>query len=190
MAEIRISARQLPAALRREAKRMPDAVRRGMVRAANRGVMHLVAQTDEKGLTYQGQYKAGFHAERTADGARIYNDAPHAGIIELGARPHPVSEEGIAHIAEWARIKLGMQEEEAMALARGLAWKLRAKGQEGKFVFRDAQDKLVEILREEVERILREPPKMPSARVASTGPKKPDNRRRDSRGKFLKKGTP
>lgn len=161
MAEIRISPRHLAGALRREAKRMPDAVRRGMMRAANRGVAHLVAKTDEKGLTYQGQYKASFHVGQLLDGVRIFNDAPHAGIIELGARPHAVSEEGIAAIAEWARIKLNMQEEEALAVARGVAWKLRAKGQEGKFVFRDEQDKLVEFLREEVERILRDPPKVP-----------------------------
>lgn len=33
--------------------------------------------------------------------AQIFNDAPHAGIVEHGARPHPVSEEGRKAIREW-----------------------------------------------------------------------------------------
>lgn len=33
-------------------------------------------------------------------------DAPHAGIIELGARPHPVSREGVEAIARWVFLKL------------------------------------------------------------------------------------
>jgi hypothetical protein len=188
MAEIRLSARQLPAALRREAKRMPEIVQRAMTRAANRGVARLMHAVDEKGLTYQGQLKNSFHVERLPEGgARIYNDAPHAGIVELGARPHPVSQEGIEHIAEWARIKLGLEPEEALRVANAIAWKLRSKGQEPKYLFRDEQGKLADFLREEVERLMNEPPKVPQARVVSTGPKKPDNRLRDSRGKFIKR---
>lgn len=78
----------------------------------------------------------------------------YAPAIELGTKPHPVSEEGILAIAEWAKRKLPLGQavsiktkrplktpgidEAALSAAHAIAWKIRAKGSEGAFMFRDA----------------------------------------------------
>lgn len=118
MATYRITPGQLPGALRGAARRSRSAVDRGVRRAAQKGKARLIQATNEKKIPYLGQYKNSFHIHTRAGKwqggrealeagtlARLYNDAPHAGIVELGARPHPVSEEGIQAIAEWVKKK-------------------------------------------------------------------------------------
>lgn len=77
--------------------------------------------------------------------------------VELGSKPHPVSEEGILALAEWAKRKLPLGqtvsiktgralknkslEEAALSAAHAIAWKIRAKGTQGAFMFRDAFEK-------------------------------------------------
>jgi len=72
----------------------------------------------------------------------LLNDAPHAGVIEEGARPHKVSKEGIEAIARWAQRRLGVSEEEARGVAFGVARKLAKEGQKGHYIVRDAMDEL------------------------------------------------
>lgn len=78
----------------------------------------------------------------------------YAPAIEFGTKPHPVSEEGILAIAEWALRKLPLGqavsiktgralktpgiEDAALAAAHAIAWKIRTKGSQGAFMFRDA----------------------------------------------------
>lgn len=78
----------------------------------------------------------------------------YATPVELGSRPHPVSEEGILQLAEWAKrtlplgqavsLKTGRPlktkgiEEAALSAAHAIAWKIRTKGSKGAFMFRDA----------------------------------------------------
>lgn len=78
----------------------------------------------------------------------------YAPPVELGSRPHPVSEEGILQIAEWAKrtlplgqavsLKTGRPlktkgiDEAALSAAHAIAWKIRLKGSKGAFMFRDA----------------------------------------------------
>jgi hypothetical protein len=171
---------QLGPAMRREAKKVPTLLVRAGQRAAFRGKARLIAATDEKGITDMGQYKNSFHVQRGARDlpAVLWNDAPMAGVIELGARPHPVSQEGIEAIAAWARRKLGLsqvevsgpvmkgsggrkkfargvQDDIAMAIAIGIARKIRREGQKPRFVFRDELGNLRKYWREELERLLR-----------------------------------
>jgi len=76
--------------------------------------------------------------------------------VELGTRPHPVSEEGILALAEWAKrtlplgqvmLKSGKPakaksiEDAALAAAHAIAWKIRARGTQGAFMFRTAFEK-------------------------------------------------
>lgn len=74
--------------------------------------------------------------------------------VELGSKPHPVSEEGILAIAEWAKRKLPLGQavslktgrplktkgldEAALSAAHAIAWKIRHHGTKGAFMFRDA----------------------------------------------------
>lgn len=57
----------------------------------------------------QGEYKLGWHtraeiADKRAPVVVLANDAPHAGVIEQGARPHKVP---IAPLLKWAQRKAG-----------------------------------------------------------------------------------
>lgn len=104
------------------------------------------------------------HLRQSIIGSSSVNESGFLGVIstplnyampvELGSRPHPVSEEGILQIAEWAKrtLPLGQSvslktgrplkakgvEEAALAAAHAIAWKIRAKGSKGAFMFRDA----------------------------------------------------
>jgi hypothetical protein len=166
MAEHVITEKQLSAALRREAKKVPAALSRAAVRAAHRGKSHLVRKTKEKGITDLGQYANSFEVKRGVgdqDLATITNTAPHAGIIELGARPHPVSREGFERIREWVARKMldissqmADENEEVDRIAWAIVKKIEREGQAPRHVFADEQTVLVKFWREEFERALRQ----------------------------------
>lgn len=52
----------------------------------------------------------------------------YAESVELGTRPHPVSDQGVAAIDDWVRYKLGIPAEEAQRVAEAVAWKIRMRG--------------------------------------------------------------
>lgn len=75
-----------------------------------------------------GEMVRSTHTTRTRKGATVSVDAPHAPFMEYGTRPHfPPLEP----LAEWAYQKgLADSEEEAQAVALGVARKIAAKGLE------------------------------------------------------------
>ena len=79
-------------------KKLPEQVRKdvdtGIKLAAQRGRNHLSKKTPVD----QGQARVGWRTTATT----IYNNAPHIGILEKGARPHKVSREGIEALTRWA----------------------------------------------------------------------------------------
>ncbi len=104
---ITINIRNLPAAIRRDDQVMRDAILRGARVGCERGRAIMVRRTPVD----QGQLKASWHVRpsvKVADTgestvAELVCDAPHAGIVELGSRPHKVSPEAWAAIYEWVR---------------------------------------------------------------------------------------
>ena len=146
---------------------MRKAIARGVVKGAERGRAILVRKTP----TDQGQLRASWKVKRgrvtkfarKSILATLINDAPHAGIIEKGARPHPVSKEGFLAIFEWAKrhgfrgarrrfqrggrtrivgpqqmvmiygISFADADVQAAQVALGIVRKIRAHGQVGKF---------------------------------------------------------
>ena len=105
---VNIALKDLPAAVRRDAERCRQAIVRGTLVGAERSRAILVRRTP----TDQGQLKAswkvrGNHAaglsDRELEIAETRNDAPHAGIVELGARPHGLSPEAWIALYEWVR---------------------------------------------------------------------------------------
>jgi hypothetical protein len=96
---IRIGIDQLPDALRRGEEQFARALSRGLRLGAERGRTIMVKRTP----TDLGQLRASWKVKATALVAELINDAPHAGIVELGARPHKVSAEGWQAIYEWVR---------------------------------------------------------------------------------------
>lgn len=148
--EIKIAPDELASALRKEGMRIREAVIKAAKAAALRLKAYLVRQTDKLGITYQGVYKGGFRATDNS----VVNTAPHAGLVELGARPHKVSKEGRESIKKWAMIKLGLSEAEAESASWGIAKTIEMVGQEGYYVMRDAVPMAVKFYKDELTRIL------------------------------------
>lgn len=148
--EIKIPPDELANALRKEGLRIREAIKTAAKAAANKLKTYLVRQTDKLGITYQGIYKGGFRATENS----VVNDAPHAGLVELGARPHKVSKEGREAIKRWAMIKLGLSEPDAESASWAISKTIEKVGQEGYYVMRDAVPKAVEFFKQELTRIL------------------------------------
>lgn len=84
------------------------AVRRGSMAAAHRSKTMISRHTPSDlgqlahswGVRNMGRDSKGKFV-KTKYMAELYNDAPHAGVVEAGARPHKVSAEGWWSIYEW-----------------------------------------------------------------------------------------
>ena len=150
MSEYRVHPSKLGAVFRAGAKRALAATREAAVVAAERGRALLVRRSP----VYLGLFRAAWKVTRGRE-PTITNSAPYAGVIERGARPHAVSQEGIEAIAEWARLKLGLDEKESRNVAYGVAKRLAAEGQEGHFLVRDALPMLTAYYASAVEDALR-----------------------------------
>ena len=79
----------------------------------------------------RGVYKRSFHAEDIDDGCAFYNDAPYAGVLELGRRPGKMPP--VAILAEWVirkglvgKRKAGKAGASQLAAARGIAFAIAA----------------------------------------------------------------
>lgn len=98
---IRVDLKRLGATLIKHEGMRTEAIRRGMAAGADRGVGLLVRKS--KAVVYMGQFQNSWHIpmRRDRNVVTVRNDAPHAGIIEAGARPHGVNAEGRAALLEW-----------------------------------------------------------------------------------------
>lgn len=88
---VHISLDKLPDALEKKFGSHRAALVSVMVEAANLGLQRLgdsVEDTKPYIPVDSGGYAASFHAQKRHDGADVFNDAPHAPIIEYGSRPH------------------------------------------------------------------------------------------------------
>lgn len=192
MATYRITPDKLGRALINEGHKTAKAYRRGVTRAAHRGKARLIAATKEKKVDYLGQFRNSFQVDVRPEAVVLYNDAPHAGIIELGARPHPVSKEGIDAIAQWAKTKLmggaprhrrgpltakadarfakrvDAYEAEARSIAFAIARKIGREGQRGRFIFRDELPTLARFVAVEVHRSIEQMRKGPGPDLGGT----------------------
>lgn len=155
---IRIEPGRLGVTLVRDQKRRSAAVTRGLEVAKLRAVALLKSLTPVD----QGIMRAAWAP--SLDGVK--NTAPHAGIIERGARPHAVSREGIEAITQWvirhahlfkdvARAKRRRKrdggatlESEARSIAWAIAAKLKREGQKGHFIVENNLERLVVIVQE------------------------------------------
>lgn len=103
MPTISIKPGQLGATIRKGAVANQKAVQQGVAVAAQRTVAHLKRISP----VYDGLFKNAWKVITSGRlGAFITNDAPYAGVIEAGARPHGVSAEGREAIREWVRKKV------------------------------------------------------------------------------------
>lgn len=168
-----VDAKDIGKVLAKDDKTRRRAMHVGLRRAAHRGRGLLVQRAKERGKIDRGQYRAAFRVVRE-EGVRaldkrqgatytILNDAPYAGVIELGARPHKVSEAGREAIREWVRRKVfGFSASEADEnaivdqMTMGIVKKLEFKGQKGTFIVSDSLPALRDIVDEEISRAISE----------------------------------
>lgn len=149
---------QLPHELVVRFKKAPHVMERASYLAAQRGRTLLVG----KSPVDRGQFKNAWTVRRTKTGVDVINDAPYAGIIELGARPHPVSQEGIEALVGWVwrhRASFGLgggkdAQAEVRRIAHAIAWKIRKYPTKPHYVVRSSMDDLRRFLAEEIERAM------------------------------------
>jgi len=151
---------ELARVMRRHAKEAPEAVRRGMRAGARRGAAHMPKKTP----TDMGQMRNSWRVS----GDRLYNDAPPVGILEAGARPHPVSDAGMLALEAWAlrhpsvlaafsddgKGRMRTRQQAAQAAAAAIAWKLRTQGQKATYFTLNELPALRRFARQEVAREL------------------------------------
>ena len=172
MTTIVLTPKQLTARLKQDAAKFPGALKAGLRRGAQRGRTLLVHESPVD----TGQFKNAWKVRDTSgvgSAPQIHNDAPHAGIIERGARPHPVNREGVEAIRAWVKRVLGaelrmnmraqsskgrVKKADVEAQIDSITWaiitKLKREGQVGKFIVEQNLEKLARFAREEVERTL------------------------------------
>lgn len=161
---MRIPPSEVARLLQEHGQRVKRAIAVGAQRGAQRGRSIIVRETPVDQGQLRNSWKVSNGGQDSV--AELYNDAPHAGIVEAGARPHPVSEEGREALYQWVRrnrasfgfaTKSGRAkkvteqiEQQMRAIAEGIARKLRAKGQEPTHFVKKSLPALTEAARDEI----------------------------------------
>lgn len=154
---IKIPAGKLGASLRHRKADLQRALLRGSHRGAHRARALMVAKTpvDTGQLRASWKVKKGSVSgtRRKAVLAELINDAPHAGIVEKGARPHKVNRAGIKALTAWAwRHFPGADPKFIRRIVWGVVKKLRTKGQKPTHFVKNNRKEAERMLRVEVEK--------------------------------------
>lgn len=125
MATITVDAGKLGAVIKADCKRLPDVMRQALYAAAQRGRSHLVSVSPVD----RGVLKNAWRIATIFGGFEVINDAPYAGVIERGARPHTISEEGMESLTAWVyrKILLGTTKKAKQAAVKRARAKLRRR---------------------------------------------------------------
>ena len=155
MSVISLKPGQVAGELKARARKTPGEITKAMMRSARRAQAMLVRRTPKD----LGQAKAGWKVSQAIKGTKgaridVYNDNPYVGILERGARPHPVSKEGVAMIHAWVwrnrmhfpslktaggNAKTGKgAKAEALNIAYAIAAKIKREGQKPKYFVKDS----------------------------------------------------
>lgn len=138
--------------------RSPEIVRDELNRFFAWVLPQLTSEVQDRTPTGEGHLRQSIigRQEVTASGMLGVIGTPleYAVPVELGSKPHPVSEAGILAIAEWAMHKLPLgqavslktgrplksksAEAQALSVAHAIAWKIRHHGSKGAFMFKEA----------------------------------------------------
>lgn len=157
---------QLGAQIRVDEQERQEEVEEACFAAALEGMPIVVEDTPSD----RGQARAAWDVDRVPGGADLFNDAPYAGALEAGSRPHRPPFEPILR---WVVRKFGLKMQNKSSSKRGfedlgdvpeetraVAWavceKIAQEGTEGNWMVRDNLPKLERILKREVEKRLRQ----------------------------------
>lgn len=122
------------------------AIKRGIVRGVEKGVVYMkkVSPVD------MGELRDSWTGLHFQNSSVLINAAPHAGVMERGARPHAVNREGMERLMAWCE-RHGMDKSVAWAIAK----KLEKEGYTGTFFVKRALSELAGLLQLETEAELR-----------------------------------
>jgi hypothetical protein len=161
----------------RRDREVRQAIRDAHLDAANATLRLVLLDTDAAGLVDMGSYKAGWQVRELADETRLENNAPHAGVIEGGARPFTPP---LQPLIDWVERKAGdlgiaskpfggraslsdAQRAEAKRIAYAIQQKFKREGIKPRYVMRgrldDAQRAVERAFREYLEHLARPSPK-------------------------------
>jgi hypothetical protein len=139
-------------------KEIREGIGRGIRNGVRRGRALLVIRTPKDTGMLKASWRDNTHRADAAMGrvaAEIFNEAPYAGIVESGARPHPVSAEGVAAITRWAQRHFPtFTPAEINRIVTGIVYKLRTHGQKATYFVRDSRQEIIQGLRAEIIRQL------------------------------------
>lgn len=107
-------------------------------------------------IYYRGEYLEGFEFKQVSnsynfDSQVLYalkNEAPHAGILEVGTKPLTISSGHRYAIVVWAMEKLGVTEREAVAISVSVAERVKREGYPAKkYIWNQVKTSLARIIR-------------------------------------------
>lgn len=139
-------------------KRFLPTVKKGVLSGALRSLEVVRSNTENAppaspngsaGAVNNRDYLRAWKAQRTMNGAVIFNDMPYAGIIELGRRPGarmPPSR----LLVPWLKRKLHMSDSEAAGAAFVVARAIAKRGLEGRHVLEASIPDIVKFVDEEI----------------------------------------
>lgn len=171
---IRIQAKDVPAILLGRDRKVREATLRGVRMAAQRTKSILVSRTPVDTGQLKNTWRkrdissihAGKYTNLQGPVAEVYNDAPHAGIVEMGARPHGVNAEGRASILRWVeRHFSGLSPQEMEGIVFAIVAKLKKHGQKATYFVRNSMPEVEKAVHAEIERAI--------AQAAATASSKP-----------------
>lgn len=140
----------MPKEIRRLDKSLKAATMLGLRNGARAAVAILVTRTPKD----TGQLKASWKTTGSRRGKNtheVYNTAPHAGIVEEGARPHTVSREGRQALREWVDRHFPAADEKTReGIVEGICWKLLHYGQKPTYFVKNSLPLLRRVGVEEV----------------------------------------
>lgn len=119
------------------------------------GVIDSIPMLVKRSPVDTGEYANSWDYEETEDGVRLGNFAPHAPIIERGARPFKPP---LEPLLAWAKRVLKSKSQppnydsKVQALARGTQRKIMKEGMEPRHILKDAIPEILENIRKAMER--------------------------------------
>ena len=141
----------------------------GVLSGVMRCLVLLQERTRRAGAVNTGRYLAAWKVSKLPNGARVFNQAPYAGVIEQGRRPGKFPP--VTAIERWVTRKLGLKGAEARTAAFLIGRAIQRRGIRARRILTDPAnlEAMTALVQEEVSRVLREMLATGSAQVLALG---------------------
>lgn len=158
----KINPRQYARFMEKLGRRFIPTVKKGVLSGALRSLEVVRSNTENcppaspnggVGAVDTRHYLRGWKAQRTSDGAVVFNNTPYAGVIELGRRPG--ARQPPSHVfVPWLKHKLHVPESAAKGIAFLVARAIAKRGLEGRHILDASLPDIVKYVDVEITREL------------------------------------